>query len=96
MGLRSARRWQPLGVRPPCLRWSSHRSRLGATLLVVGYGLNLLYVWAVVDATQLIQQMDEIASKPLAIIAGVVSFGAWLDAQPSEYSVSFDFRRLRF
>ena len=60
-------------------------ARLGATLLVAGYGLNLVYVWAVVDATQLIERMDEIESKPLAIIAGVVSFGAWLGAQPSDY-----------
>ena len=60
-------------------------ARLGATLLVAGYGLNLVYVWAVVDAMQLIERMDEIKSKPLAIIAGVISFGAWLGAQPSDY-----------
>jgi len=61
-------------------------ARLGATLLVAGYGLNLVYVWAVVDAMQLIERMDEIkSSNPLAIIAGVMSFGAWLGAQPSDY-----------
>uniref|UniRef100_A0A7S3ARU4 Transmembrane protein n=1 Tax=Haptolina ericina TaxID=156174 RepID=A0A7S3ARU4_9EUKA len=60
-------------------------ARLGATLLVAGYGLNLVYVWAVVDAMQLNERMDAIKSKPLVIFAGVISFGVWLGAQPSDY-----------